>query len=71
MLVASWQSGTQNGGFRNVASHSITIRNIVPGARDRQAVPQGPHRRLRESRRHQVRIGLFAGASGIRTLSPP
>src|SRR6266403_3169468 len=38
--------------------------------RDRQAVPQGPHRRLRESRRYRVRIGLFAGAKWIRTLGP-
>src|SRR5258706_13393119 len=46
------------------------VARAFRAARDRQAVPQGPHRRLRESRRHQVRIGLFAGGRRIRTLSP-
>src|SRR5580704_17785985 len=43
------------------------VARAFRAARDRQAVPQGPHRRLRESRRHQVRIGLFAGGGWIRT----
>src|SRR3984893_2693296 len=36
------------------------VARAFRAARDRQAVPHGPHRPLRESRRHQVRIGLFA-----------
>src|ERR1700730_15706999 len=44
------------------------VARAFRAARDRQAVPQGLHRRLRESRRHQVRIGLFAGGRWTRTI---
>src|ERR1700730_4151859 len=65
-IEKSSRVGAENAVFQ--PADAGRVARAFRAARDRQAVPQGPHRRLRESRRHQVRIGLFAGGKWIRTL---
>jgi hypothetical protein len=55
--------------YRPIASPKFTRAGGGGVASDEQ---RGPHLgRLRRSRRHQVRNGLFAGGRWIRTLGPP